>query len=195
LPMDAHGPARMLQAVTRRTAALKKTGAAGFVGLAAKWLAAAPPPLQALFWRNIPEVILPVPLLNMICTNIVGPPVPLYAIGRRMLACYPQVPTGWDLGVGCAVSSYDRKLFVGLIADAEAAPDVEQLRDFLVVSFQELRRSAATKKARCTGEGTRASRRKPAEPAEPGRATAPGSSESEQTADRLAAAGNGKEAA
>jgi diacylglycerol O-acyltransferase len=195
LPMDAHGPVRMLQEVTRRTEALKKTGAAGLVGLAAKWLAAAPPLLQALFWRNIPEVILPVPLLNMICTNVVGPPVPLYAIGRKMLACYPQVPTGWDLGVGCAVSSYDGKLFVGLIADTEAAPDVEKLRDFLVVSFQELRRSAATKKAHRSGEGTRASRRKPAEPVEPAGAVAPGPSESEQMPVHLVAVGNGKEAA
>ena len=31
-----------------------------------------------------------------------------------MLAAYPQVPTGYDLGVGCAVHSYDGKLFVGL---------------------------------------------------------------------------------
>ncbi len=195
LPMDARGPLRMLQAVTRRTGALKKTGAAGLVGLAAKWLAAAPPPLQALFWRNIPEVILPVPLLNLICTNVVGPPVPLYAIGRRMLAIYPQVPTGWDLGVGCAVSSYNGKLFFGLIADTEAAPDVEKLRDFLVVSFQELRRSAATNKVRRSRERTATSRGKPAEQAEPARAAAPGASKSEGLQTAPVAVGTGKEAA
>jgi diacylglycerol O-acyltransferase / wax synthase len=152
LPMDARGPVRMLQAITARTNMLKRSGALGFVGLAGKWLAAAPPPIQALFWRSIPEVILPVPLLNMICTNVMGSPTPLYAAGRRMLAAYPQVPTGYDLGVGCAVHSYDEKLFFGLIADTHAAPDVDRLRDFLVLSIQELRRSAAVKKAR-VGKG------------------------------------------
>jgi diacylglycerol O-acyltransferase / wax synthase len=148
LPLDAHGPVRTLQAVTARTETLKRSGALSFVGAAAKWFSAAPPPLQALFWRTIPEVILPVPLLNMICTNVVGSPTPLYAVGRRMLAAYPQVPTGWDLGVGCAAHSYDGKLFFGLIADTHAAPDVDRLRDFLVFSFEELRRSAAKKNLR-----------------------------------------------
>ena len=65
-----------------------------------------------------------------------------------VLAAYPQVPTGWDLGVGCAAHSYDGKLFFGLIADTNAAPDVRRLRDFLILSFHELRRSAAGKKSR-----------------------------------------------
>jgi diacylglycerol O-acyltransferase len=148
LPMYARGPVRMLQAVSARTQTLKRCGALGFVGVAAKWLAAAPPPVQALFWRSIPEIILPVPVLNMICTNVVGSPTPLYAVGRKMLAAYPQVPTGYDLGVGCAVHSYNGKLFFGLIGDTHAAPDVECLRDFLTLSFKELRQSVVHKKPR-----------------------------------------------
>lgn len=148
LPMYAHGPIRMLQAVTERTQKLKQCGALGLVGLAAKWLSAAPPLLHAVFWRSIPEIILPVPALNMICTNVAGSPVPLYAVGRKMLAAYPQVPTGYDFGVGCAVHSYDGKLFWGLTADSDAAPDVERLRDFVADSFQELQTSVARKKAR-----------------------------------------------
>jgi len=148
LPMDAGGPTRTLQAVTARTETLKHCGALGFVGLAAKWLAAAPLPLQALFWQSIPEIILPVPALNMICTNVMGSPTPLYALGRKMLAAYPQVPTGYDLGVGCAAHSYNGKLFFGLIADTHAAPDVDRLRDFVAQSFAELREAAALEKSR-----------------------------------------------
>ena len=173
LPMDAHGPMRMLKAVATRTENLKRSGALGFVGLAAKWLAAAPPPLQALFWRNIPDLIFPVPLLNMICTNVTGSPTPLYAVGRRMLAAYPQVPTGWDLGIGCAVHSYDGKLFFGFIADTEAAPDVDKLREFVLLSFHELRRSVAMKKARKAGGVNRTTRARQEEPAEPVQAAAP----------------------
>jgi diacylglycerol O-acyltransferase len=197
LPLDARGPIRMLQGVTSRTEALKRCGALGFAGLAAKWFAAAPPPLHALFWQNIPDVIFPVPLLNMICTNVVGSPTPLYAIGRRMLAAYPQVPTGWDLGVGVAVHSYDGRLFFGFIADTHAAPDVERLRDFLVLSFQELRRSAAMKKSRSLKTAPRAARPQQKRPSEPAvAALAPTSAGSLPPAGPVVStAGHNKEAA
>lgn len=166
LPLGMRGPERTLKAVAARTEAMKRSGAAGLMGLAARWIAAAPPPLQAIFWRAIPDVILPVPLFNMICTNVIGSPTPLYASGRRMLAAYPQVPTGYDLGVGCAVHSYDGKLFFGLIADTEAAPDVERLRDFLTLSFQELLRSATMKKPRVTGKSKRTGKAEEQKPTE-----------------------------
>ena len=155
LPMDVRDPLRMLKAVTNRTEIMKRGGAADLVGLAANWIAAGPPPLQAILWRGISEIILPVPLFNMICTNIHGSAMPLYAVGRRMLASYPQVPTGYDLGVGCAVQSYDGKLFFGLIADAQAAPDVGSLRDFVLLSFQELCKSAELQRARTQSSATR----------------------------------------
>lgn len=180
LPLDAHGPLRMLRIVAARTEIMKRSGAAGLVGLAARWIAAAPPPLQALFWRAIPDVILPVPLLNMICTNVIGSPTPLYAEGRRMLAAYPQVPTGYDLGVGCAVHSYDGKLFFGFIADTDAAPDVERLRDFLVLSFQELRRSVALKKARVAKKPERATQARQQKAGEPAATEALASTEHEE---------------
>jgi diacylglycerol O-acyltransferase len=145
LPMGIRNPVRMLKAISTRMETMKHGGAAYLVALAAGCLAAAPPPLQALFWRGLPQVVLPFPLFNMICTNVPGSPVPLYAVGRRMIAAYPQVPTGQEMGVGCAVQTYDGKLFFGLIADAHAAPDVARLRDFLYVSFRELRRAAGVK--------------------------------------------------
>ena len=90
------------------------------------------------------------------------------------MAAYPQVPTGYDLGINCAVESYDGKLFFGLIADAQVASDVNSLRDFLYVSFQELRAAArkqapaAAKQPRRRGKKvTRRGRTQPMKPAEP----------------------------
>jgi diacylglycerol O-acyltransferase len=102
--------------------------------------------VQAMFWSAIPQVPLPLPLLNMICTNVPGSPVPLYAVGRRMLTSYPYVPTGYELGIGVAVQSYAGKLFFGFTADAQVAPDVRRMRDFVQDSFQELCRAAGIKK-------------------------------------------------
>lgn len=136
----------MLKAVATRTRIMKSAGAANLLALAGAWLGSAPAPLQSLFWRTIPLIPLPVPLLNMICTNVPGSPVPLYSVGRRMMASYPQVPTGYELGIGCAAQTYDGKIGFGITSDADAAPDAERFRDFLKVSFSELRRSAGVNK-------------------------------------------------
>jgi diacylglycerol O-acyltransferase / wax synthase len=159
LPMDVQDPAEMLRAIAARTETMKRSGAAALLGLTGALIAKAPPAMQALFWWGLPELILPVPLFNMICTNLPGPPMPLYALGKRMIAAYPQVPTGYDLGINCAVESYDGKLFFGLVADAQVASDVSCLRDFLYVSFQELR-AAARKQARAAAKQLRPTRRK-----------------------------------
>ena len=196
LPLHARGPVPMLKEVAKRTETLKRSGAMGFVGLAAKWFAAAPAPLQALFWRSIPDIIFPVPLLNMICTNVPGPATPLYAAGRRMLTSYPQVPTGWDLGVGCAVQSYDGKLFFGFIADTVAAPDVDRLRDFVAQSFEELRHSAMQKKARGAKKAKEAAKKDVKGPVKPVQAAArePEKTESVQAAAASVAAHTGEAA-
>lgn len=78
----------------------------------------------------------------MVCTNVPGPPVPLYSCGRRMLTCYPHVPTGMDVGISVAVESYDQKLYFALTTDALAAPDGELMKEYLDASFAELRKAA-----------------------------------------------------
>ena len=163
LPLGVRDPVELLKAVAARTDTTKRGRTADLVALAADCIAAAPPPLQALFWGYLSQLILPVPLFNMICTNIPGSARPLYASGRRLLAAYPQVPTGYELGINCAAHSYDGKLFFGLIADTHAAPDAGRLRDFLYVSFRELCRSAGVKKPR-RRPATRTKAPQPTEP-------------------------------
>ncbi len=161
LPLDVSDPLMMLKGVAARTEAMKRGQAADVVALLASCIAAAPPPLQALFWWGIPQITLPFPLFNMICTNVPGSRTPLYSLGRRLIAAYPQVPTGYELGINVAVQSYDGKLFFGLIADAHVAPDVNRLRDFLHTAFRELCRSAGVKKAPARARKPRA---KPTQP-------------------------------
>jgi diacylglycerol O-acyltransferase len=162
LPLDITDPLRMLRAVAKRTEIMKSSRAAELVSLAASWLGSAPPPLQALFWQAAPLVPMPLPLLNMICTNIPGSPTPLYCAGRRMIASYPQVPTGYELGIGCAAHSYNGKIFFGLTSDTHAAPDAGRLRDFIQDSFKELCRAAGVKKQAAP---KRTARKRRAEPA------------------------------
>jgi hypothetical protein len=57
------------------------------------------------------------------------------------------VPTGYELGLGVAVQSYDGKLFFGLTADAHVAPDVARLREYIQVCFRDLCKAAGVKMA------------------------------------------------
>ena len=162
LPMDVKDPVQLLRMVAARTEIMKSARAADVVALAGTWLAAAPAPVQAAFWQTLPYITFPLPLLNLICTNVPGSPAPLYAAGKRMIASYPQVPTGYELGVGCAVQSYAGKLCFGLTSDAQAAPDANRLRDFVEVSFRELCRAAGVEQAAARRESAAAKGRKPA---------------------------------
>jgi diacylglycerol O-acyltransferase len=148
LPLDVKDPAELLQAVSTRMEIMKSVRASELVAIAGAWIGATPPPVQALFWEGLPLIPFPLPLFNLICTNIPGSPTALYSLGRRMLASYPQVPTGQELGIGVAVQSYDGKMFFGLTADAHAAPDVTRLRDYLQAAFRDLCRAAGVKKPR-----------------------------------------------
>jgi WS/DGAT/MGAT family acyltransferase len=154
LPMDVEDPAEMLHAVSARMEIMKSVRAAELVAIAGAWLAATPPPMQAMFWEGIPLIPLPLPLFNLICTNVPGSPTPLYTLGRRMIASYPQVPTGYELGVGVAVQSYDGRMFFGLIADAQAASDVTRLRDYIKDAFRDLCRAAGIRKPRRRSQPT-----------------------------------------
>ena len=64
------------------------------------------------------------PLINLIVTNVPGPPFPLYVLGARMLEAYPFVPVAGNLTLGVAVLSYDGTLSLGILADAATCPDV-----------------------------------------------------------------------
>ena len=163
LPLGVRDPVEMLRAVSTRTEIMKHVRAAELVAIAASCLGTAPAPMQELFWRGIPLVPLPLPLLNLICTNVPGSPTPLYTVGRRLVAAYPHVPTGYELGLAVAVQSYDGKLFFGLTADAHVAPDVARLREFIGASFDELYR-AALKKTAATASATPRPKRARAQP-------------------------------
>ncbi|MEY2516667.1 MAG: diacylglycerol O-acyltransferase / wax synthase, partial [bacterium] len=64
---------------------------------------------------------------NLVVTNVPGPQVPLYLLGRRLRALYPVVPITGRQALGIAVMSYDGRLGFGLLADYDALPDVDVL--------------------------------------------------------------------
>jgi len=138
-PVGEHDPVARLKAITELTETLKRQNVASGTEIIGEILSGTPPIIQSL------AGVLPQPrnnLANMVCTNVPGPMIALYSVGHRLLAHYPLVPLGWEMGVGCGVTSYDQKLYFGLMADPHAAPDVARLKEFLDQAFVELRSAA-----------------------------------------------------
>lgn len=64
------------------------------------------------------------PFFNLIVTNVPGPPVPLYALGARLLEAFPIVPLAGNQSLGVAALSYEGQINLGVLSDPVTCPDV-----------------------------------------------------------------------
>ncbi|WP_221640753.1 WS/DGAT/MGAT family O-acyltransferase [Actinoallomurus bryophytorum] len=83
------------------------------------------------------------PLIHTITTNVPGPAVPLYAMGRRLTAIYPYVPLAAGIRVSTGLVSYLDTLYFGVTGDFDAMPDLEVLAGGIRQGFDELAKAAA----------------------------------------------------
>jgi diacylglycerol O-acyltransferase len=139
IPLDLKDPLLRFRHIVSKTAAMKKARVAEGLNLFSALMGILPASVQALVGAIAST---PLPAFNIVSTNVPGPQVPLYAMGKRMIAYYPYVPVGYAVGCGCAIMSYDQKLYFGLTSDVQAMPDVERLKELLDASFVELRMAA-----------------------------------------------------
>ena len=139
IPLDLGDPLLRFQQINSRTMAMKNARTAEGINMLGALVGLLPASVQSLIGAM---ATFPLPPVNMVATNVPGPQVPLYMMGRRMIEYYPYVPVGYAVGCGCAIISYDQKLYFGLTSDVQAMPDVERLKEFLDESFVELRKAA-----------------------------------------------------
>ena len=79
---------------------------------------------------------------NLVCTNVPGPMIPLYCVGHRLLEHYPMVPLAGDLGIGVGITSFNKHLYLGVMADPTVVPDVKRIGEFCADEFRMLREMA-----------------------------------------------------
>jgi diacylglycerol O-acyltransferase len=79
---------------------------------------------------------------NVTVTNVPGPQIPLYMLGRRLAAFYPKVPLVTNTALGIAIVSYDGRVFFGLLGDFDAMPDLDDLAGDVGASIAELSAAA-----------------------------------------------------
>jgi WS/DGAT/MGAT family acyltransferase len=133
---------RRLAHVKAATAAMKATMGSlrsvlptDFPSIGVPWLMEA---LSSLYGKakvadRIPQ------LTNLVISNVPGPPVPVYLAGARMSCNYPTSIVVHGVALNITVESYDRHMDFGLVADAQAVPDLRGLAAAIATSFDELR--------------------------------------------------------
>jgi len=155
VPLDVADHVERFRQVHETMDILKKERVADAIHLMFTALQGSSAPLQASLLSAVSKPIAQgllakiakVPPLHLICTNVPGPQIPLYCSGHKMLEHYALIPVAFEMGVTCGVTTYDQKMFITLIADEQAAPDVDALMEYYEECFYELREQAKVRPA------------------------------------------------
>ena len=122
LPIDEPDPLNRLTAIHATTSELKDSGLADGAQTIIEFadgITPLAPMLTRVVTRSIP--------MNLVITNIPGPPMPLYLRGAKMLRAYPYVEVIDHEGLTIAVLSYENQLFFGLTSDRDVMPDLDSI--------------------------------------------------------------------
>ena len=77
-------------------------------------------------------------MCNLLVTNVPGPQVPLYVLGRQLESLAPLAFLAPDHLLAIAVVSYHGQVTYGLLGDADGVPDQAELAKHLKASLAEL---------------------------------------------------------
>jgi hypothetical protein len=82
------------------------------------------------------------PVINLVMSNVPGPPWPLYFAGARTAAIHPLGPIFDDCGLNVTVISYLDNVDFGFLGCRELVPDIDDLGAFIPDALTELKKAA-----------------------------------------------------
>ncbi len=140
LPVYIADPVRRLETVTRAMRGLKQSKQALGAEVISRFNDFAPPTLLAQAAR----INFSTRLFNLTVTNVPGPQVPLYLLGRELEDVFPVgfLPPNQALFV--AIMSYNGGVNFGLLADYDSMDDVDVIADGIERAIAELVEAAET---------------------------------------------------
>ncbi|HEX8862576.1 MAG TPA: wax ester/triacylglycerol synthase family O-acyltransferase [Actinomycetes bacterium] len=132
LPLGEPDPVRRLELIAAETAArMHKARPQAGSGIF-RFVAG-----QRAWYRHFPRQR----SVNLVVTNVPGPPVPLHLAGARLLELFPMVPVMGNLTLVVAVLSYAGQLNLTAVADRDGCPDVEVFAEGARSALDDLARS------------------------------------------------------
>jgi hypothetical protein len=132
LPLGEPDPVRRLELIAAETAARKgrarpEAGSGIFRFVAG----------QRIWYRLFPKQR----SVNLVVSNVPGPPVPLYLAGAPLLEVFPLLPPMGNLTLVVAAVSYAGQLNLTAAVDRDSCPDVDVFAHGMHQALAELERS------------------------------------------------------
>ena len=143
LPVYVDDPVRRLQIVSEAMEGLKRSKQALGAEVISRFNDFAPPTLLAQASR----INFSTRLFNLIVTNVPGPQIPLYVLGRELEDVFPIAFLPADHALAVAIMSYNGRINFGLLADYDALADVEEIAAGIAASLAELTEAAKQRRA------------------------------------------------
>lgn len=143
LPVYVEDPVRRLRVISDEMAGLKRSKQALGAEVISRFNDFAPPTLLAQASR----INFTTRLFNTIVTNVPGPQLPLYVLGRELRQVYPVAFLPPNHALAVAIMSYNGKVGFGLLADYDAMEDVESIAAGINESLAELEAAASASAA------------------------------------------------
>jgi hypothetical protein len=134
LPAYAPDPVERLRIITDEMADLKLSGQAVGAQVLTTLGQYAPPTILAQASRLVSRQR----AFNLVVTNVPGPQIPLYTLGREMQEVYPVLPLSGNTTLGVALLSYNGVVGFGLLGDFESTEDLPELAEGIEKSVAEL---------------------------------------------------------
>jgi diacylglycerol O-acyltransferase len=135
LPCDEPDPVARLQAIGAVTAQRRRDGDAEAMDAGFGVLALTPPPVQ----RVLAHAFAHPRLFNLTISSVAGPAVPRYVLGCRLATVHSAVPLSGRHALSIGVVTVAGQVCFGLLADAGALPDTDEVGADVGRSFDELR--------------------------------------------------------
>jgi WS/DGAT/MGAT family acyltransferase len=145
LPVEVADPIDRVNAVARSMTGAKQLHADVGDSTLEDWAETAAPALFSRGMRfytrlRVAERLRPV--INLILSNVPGPPWPLYFAGAQLVAIHPLGPIFDDCGLNITVISYLDHVDFGFLTCRELMPDIDDVAHYVPDALSELMKAA-----------------------------------------------------
>jgi diacylglycerol O-acyltransferase / wax synthase len=148
LPVYIDDPVRRLEVVRRAMDGLKESKQALGAEVISRFNDFAPPTLLAQASR----INFSTRLFNLIVTNVPGPQIPLYVLGRELQDVFPVAFLPENHALAVAIMSYDGGIDFGLLGDYDAMDDIDLLANAISEALADLLAAAEAAAASAPAE-------------------------------------------
>jgi len=138
LPVYIEDPVRRLRMISEAMAGLKRSKQALGAEVISRFNDFAPPTLLAQASR----INFSTRLFNLIVTNVPGPQMPLYVLGKELEDVFPVAFLPQNHCLAVAIMSYNGHVGFGLLADYDCMEDVEVVSNGINEALAELQAAA-----------------------------------------------------